>query len=280
MATPGKYNTLSITKIVEFGVYLDGGDLGEILLPMKWVPDNCKPHDELDVFIYFDSSDRLIATTLKPLAIVGEFAYLKVSAVNQVGAFLDWGLDKDLLLPYREQKYRVEANKYYVVYVFSDEMGRIAASTQLQRFIDTNTSEFTIGQEVDLLLYAATDLGFKAIVNNQFEGMIYANEVFQTLKEGEKLKGYIKQIREDHKLDLSLYKSGYINKIDDHSAMIISELERNQGFLPLNDKSSPEDIYIALGMSKKNFKQTIGKLYKLKLITIQADGIHRNPESV
>lgn len=280
MATPGKYNTLSITKIVEFGVYLDGGDLGEILLPMKWVPDNCKPHDELEVFIYFDSSDRLIATTLKPLAIVGEFAYLKVSAVNQVGAFLDWGLDKDLLLPYREQKYRVEANKYYVVYVFSDEMGRIAASTQLQRFIDTNTSEFTIGQEVDLLLYAATDLGFKAIVNNQFEGMIYANEVFQTLKEGEKLKGYIKQIREDHKLDLSLYKSGYINKIDDHSAMIISELERNQGFLPLNDKSSPEDIYIALGMSKKNFKQTIGKLYKLKLITIEADGIHRNPESV
>lgn len=280
MATPGKYNTLSITKIVEFGVYLDGGDLGEILLPMKWVPDNCKPHDEIEVFIYFDSSDRLIATTLKPLAIVGEFAYLKVSAVNQVGAFLDWGLDKDLLLPYREQKYRVEADRYYVVYVFSDEMGRIAASTQLQRFIDTNTSEFTIGQEVDLLLYAATDLGFKAIVNNQFEGMIYANEVFQTLTEGEKLKGFIKQIREDHKLDLSLYKAGYINKIDDHSSKIILELERNQGFLPLNDKSSPEDIYLALGMSKKNFKQTIGKLYKLKLITIEDDGIHKNSESV
>lgn len=280
MATPGKYNTLSITKIVEFGVYLDGGELGEILLPMKWVPDNCKPHDELEVFIYFDSSDRLIATTLKPLAIVGEFAYLKVSAVNQVGAFLDWGLDKDLLLPYREQKYRVDAGKSYVVYVFSDEKGRIAASTQLQRFIDTNTSELTEGEEVDLLLYAATELGFKAIINNRFEGMIYANEVFQTLTEGEKLKGYIKQIREDYKVDLSLYKSGYINKIDDHSSKILTELEQNQSFLPLNDKSSPEDIYLALGMSKKNFKQAIGKLYKQKLITIADDGIYRNSESV
>lgn len=275
MATPGKYSTLSITKIVEFGVYLDGGDIGEILLPMKWVPDNCKPHDELEVFIYFDSSDRLIATTLKPYAIVGDFAYLKVSAVNQVGAFLDWGLDKDLLLPYREQKYRVEADRNYVVYVFSDEIGRIAASTQLQRFIDTNTSELTIGEEVDLLLYAATNLGFKAIINNRFEGMIYANEVFQTLTEGEKLKGYIKQIREDNKVDLSLYKSGYINKIDDHSSKILSELEQNQNFLPLNDKSSPEDIYLTLGMSKKNFKQVIGKLYKLKLIAIENDGIHK-----
>ena len=278
MAIPGKYNTLQITKIVDFGVYLDGGELGEILLPMKWVPDNCKPNDELEVFIYFDSSDRLIATTLKPHAVVGEFAYLKVNAVNQVGAFLDWGLDKELLLPYREQKYRVEANKHYVVYIFSDDRGRIAASTQLQRFIDNDTSTLNVGEEVGLLLYAATDLGFKAIINNRFEGMIYANEVFQNLSEGEKLVGYIKQIRDDHKVDLSLYKSGYINKIDDHSEKILLELERNHGFLPLNDKSSPEEIYVSLGMSKKNFKQAIGNLFKLKQINIGDSGINKVPD--
>jgi predicted RNA-binding protein (virulence factor B family) len=278
MAIPGKYNTLQITKIVDFGVYLDGGELGEILLPMKWVPDNCKPNDELEVFIYFDSSDRLIATTFKPHAVVGEFAYLKVNAVNQVGAFLDWGLDKELLLPYREQKYRVEANKHYVVYIFSDDRGRIAASTQLQRFIDNDTSTLNVGEEVGLLLYAATDLGFKAIINNRFEGMIYANEVFQNLSEGEKLVGYIKQIRDDHKVDLSLYKSGYINKIDDHSEKILLELERNHGFLPLNDKSSPEEIYVSLGMSKKNFKQAIGNLFKLKQINIGDSGINKVPD--
>lgn len=278
MAIPGKYNTLPITKIVDFGVYLDGGELGEILLPMKWVPDNCKPNDELEVFIYFDSSDRLIATTLKPHTVVGEFAYLKVNAVNQVGAFLDWGLDKELLLPYREQKFHVEANRSYVVYVFSDDRGRIAASTQLQRFIDNDTIELTVGEEVDLLLYAATELGFKAIINNRYEGMIYANEVFQNLSEGEKLTGYVKQIRDDQKVDLSLYKSGYFNKIDDYSERILSELNKNQGFLTLNDKSSPEEIYVTLGMSKKNFKQAIGKLYKLKQITIGDSGIHMVPD--
>jgi uncharacterized protein len=273
MAVPGKFNRLHITKIVEFGVYLHGDDLGEILLPMKWVPDNCKPNDEVEVFVYFDSSDRLIATTMKPYAVVGDFAFLKVNAVNDVGAFLDWGLEKDLLLPYREQKYKVEENNWYVVYVFSDDKGRIAASTVLDKYIDTETSELTIGQEVELLLYAASDLGFKAIINNRYEGVIYANEVFQQLKRGQKLRGYIKYVREDGKVDLTLYKSGYLDKIDELSEKVLSELATAGGFLPLNDKSTPEEIYLTLGMSKKNFKQSIGKLFKSRSITIDDSGI-------
>lgn len=273
MAVPGKFNRLHITKIVEFGVYLHGDDLGEILLPMKWVPDKCKPDDEVDVFIYFDSSDRLIATTMKPYAVVGDFAYLQVNAVNDVGAFIDWGLEKDLLLPYREQKFKVEKDNWYVVHVYSDDKGRIAASTVLEKYIDTDTSELTIGQEVDLLLYAASDLGFKAIINNRYEGVIYANEVFQQLKRGQKLKGYIKFVRDDGKVDLTLYKSGYLDKIDELSEKVLAELAKAEGFLPLNDKSSPEEIYLALGMSKKNFKQSIGKLFKLRAITIDDSGI-------
>jgi uncharacterized protein len=273
MAVPGKFNKLHITKIVEFGVYLHGDDLGEILLPMKWVPDNCKPDDEVEVFVYYDSSDRLIATTMKPYAVVGDFAFLKVNAVNNVGAFLDWGLEKDLLLPYREQKYKVEEDNWYVVYVFSDDKGRIAASTVLEKYIDTDTGELTIGQEVDLLLYAASDLGFKAIINNRYEGVIYANEVFQQLKRGQKLRGYIKYVREDGKVDLTLYKSGYIDKIDELSEKVLNELATAGGFLPLNDKSTPEEIYLTLGMSKKNFKQSIGKLFKLRSITIDDSGI-------
>jgi predicted RNA-binding protein (virulence factor B family) len=273
MAVPCKFNRLHITKIVEFGVYLHGDDLGEILLPMKWVPDNCKPDDEVEVFVYYDSSDRLIATTMKPYAVVGDFAFLKVNAVNNVGAFLDWGLEKDLLLPYREQKYKVEEDNWHVVYVFSDDKGRIAASTVLEKYIDTDTSELTIGQEVDLLLYAASDLGFKAIINNRYEGVIYANEVFQQLKRGQKLRGYIKYVRDDGKVDLTLYKSGYLDKIDELSEKVLSELATAGGFLPLNDKSTPEEIYLTLGMSKKNFKQSIGKLFKLRSITIDDLGI-------
>lgn len=273
MAIPGAYNTLGISKIVDFGVYLDGGESGEILLPMKWVPDNSKPDDLLTVFVYFDSMDRLIATTQKPFAIVGDFAYLQVKAVNPVGAFLDWGLEKDLLVPYREQLHKLVEGNWYVVYVYSDDTGRIAASTQLEKYIDSDTGELKVDQEVDLLLYAASDLGFKAIINNRYEGIIYANEVFQNLKHGQKMTGYIKNIREDGKIDLSIYKTGYKNKIDDLSLKILTELKNNNSFLPLNDKSSPEEIYLSLGISKKNFKQSVGRLYKLKMITIEDEGI-------
>lgn len=278
MAIPGRINTLSITKIVDFGVYLDGGDSGEILLPMKWVPENTKPDDILDVFLYFDSSDRLIATTMKPYAMAGDFAFLKVKAINDVGAFLDWGLEKDLLLPYREQTFTVIKDEYYPVYIFTDNQGRLAASMNLEKYIDKNSSVLKEGEEVDLFIYAATDLGFKAIINNNFEGILYANEVFQRLMRGERTKGFIKKIREDGKVDLTLYKSGYINKIEDLSAIIIEILKDNKGFLPLNDDSPAEEIYTRLGMSKKNFKKAIGNLFKNGLLSITPNGIYLSEE--
>ncbi len=273
MAIPGKYNKLRITKIVDFGVYLDGGEYGEILLPMKWVPDSSTPDDELDVFLYFDSSDRIIATTQKPLAIRDEFAYLTVKAVNPVGAFLDWGLDKDLLLPYREQKYKVEEGAKVIVFVYADDKNRIAASTLIEKYIDTDTSALERGQEVDLLIYAATDLGFKAIIDNKYEGVIYANQVFQPIRKGQKIKGYINAIRDDGKVDISLYKTGYITKINDLCENVIDVLKQNNGFVPLTEKNTPEEIYLTFSISKKNFKQALGRLYKSRKIIIENSGI-------
>lgn len=272
MAIPGTYNTLNITKIVEFGVYLDGGDLGEILLPMKWVPENCTPNNAVEVFIYFDSENRIIATTQKPYAKVGDFAYLQAKAVNAVGAFLDWGLDKDLLVPYREQKHKLIEQNWYLVYVFSDEKGRIAASTYLDKFFKP-ADDIQEEQEVDLLIYASTDLGFKAIINNRYEGIIYANEVFQVIRQGQKLKGFIKYIRDDGKIDISLYKLGYRKKIDEISNTILNLIKESGGYISLTDKSTPEEIYISLGISKKNFKLAVGNLYKLNLIEIEKDRI-------
>lgn len=273
MVTPGKYNNLPISKIVDFGVYLDGGELGEILLPMKWVPENTRPDDRLDVFLYFDSSDRLIATTMKPYAQVGDFAFMKVKAVNDVGAFLDWGLEKDLLLPYREQTYQVTKDNFYPVYLFADTKGRIAATMNFESYINRNTSDLKAGEEVDLFIYAATDLGFKAIINNHFEGILYANEVFRKIQRGEQTKGFIKKVREDGKIDLSLYKTGYENKIDELSRKIIDSLKEHNGFIPLTDDSQPEEIYSTLGMSKKNFKKSVGNLYKSGIISITPNGI-------
>lgn len=279
MIIPGTYNTLSITKIVDFGVYLDGGDSGEILLPMKWVPENTKPNDNLEVFIYFDSSDRLIATTMKPYAMVGDFAFLRVKAVNDVGAFLDWGLEKDLLLPYREQTYTVIKDEYYPVFIFSDSQGRLAATMNLDKCIDKDTTVLKEGEEVDLFIYSATDLGFKAIINNRFEGILYANEVFRRLHRGERTKGLIKKIREeDGKIDLTLYKMGYENKIEELSTLIISKLKENNGFLAISDNSPAEDIYSLFGMSKKNFKKAIGNLYKIGILNITPQGIYLTEE--
>ena len=225
MAIPGKLNTLNITKVVDFGVYLDGGQHGEILLPMKWVPEGTKPSDSLEVFVYFDSEDRLIATTQKPLAQVGEFTLLRAKAVNTVGAFMDWGLDKDLLVPYREQKARMVVDKFYLVYVFADpKSGRLAGSAKLEQFLDEDTTELEPGQEVDLIIWAKSDLGYKAIINNKFEGLLYDSEIFQELQRGERMKGFVIKAREDGKIDLSLFKPGY-QKVDELSQKIIELLE-------------------------------------------------------
>lgn len=274
MATPGRFNTLRISKILDFGVYLDGEQLGEILLPMKWVPDHCRPDDPIDVFIYFDSEDRLIATTQKPYAQAGEFVLLKAKAVNETGAFMDWGLDKDLLVPYREQKAKMVEGRSYLIYVYPDpKSGRLAGSARLERFLDKDTSVLQPGEAADLIIWLKTDLGYKAIINHRYEGLLYENEIFTPLKAGQKMKGYIRKIREDGKADLSLQKPGF-EKIDALSERLIELLKQSHGHLGLNDKSSTDEIYLMLGVSKKTFKKAIGGLYKKRMIRLDDDGIY------
>jgi uncharacterized protein len=273
MANIGQINTLRVVKTLDFGCYLDGGEHGEILIPRRYVPENTEPEDMLDVFIYFDSEDRIIATTETPKLKLGEIGKLKVVAVTQAGAFLDWGLPKDILVPFREQKQKMEIDKSYIVIIYIDhETNRLAASAKIEKFIDNTPPEYTVGQEVDLAIYSQSDIGYNAIINNEHWGVLYNNEVFRTLRTGEKIKGYIKKVREDDKIDLILDKPGY-EKVDEISKSILNKLEKNNGFLNLSDKSDPEAIYYHLGISKKVFKKAIGALYKAKLILIEETGI-------
>jgi predicted RNA-binding protein (virulence factor B family) len=231
------------------------------------------PGDHLNAFIYLDSEDRLVATTEKPLAMVEEFALLQVVSVTQVGAFLNWGLPKDLFVPFREQRQPMEEGKKYLVYVYLDTNSkRIAASSKIESFLDNIPVDYDEGEEVDLIIVNETDLGFNAIIDNSHLGVIYKNEVFQTLNPGDKIQGYIKKIRTDGKIDLRLEKIGY-EKISSFVDRIIAELQKNKGFLPLTDKSSPEDIYKTFKISKKNFKAAIGALYKKRFISLEENGI-------
>ncbi len=273
MAIIGALNNLRVVKEVDFGVYLDGGEHEEILLPRKYVPENSKVNDHITVFIYLDSEDRFIATTEKPYAMVGDFALLKVVAVEHVGAFLDWGLLKDLLVPFGEQSPTMEKGKSYIVRVYVDtKTNRIAATTRLDRYLDNTPGNFHEGQEVELLICSKTDIGYKAIIDNTHWGVLYFNEVFQPLKIGQRTKGYIKKVRGDNKIDLSLYKTGY-EKVDDITDTILTALKAKGGFLPVTDKSTPETIYKMFGVSKKTYKKAIGAIYKKKLITIENGGI-------
>ena len=273
MAAIGQINELQVVKTVDFGIYLDGGIHGEILMPKRYVPENCQPGDELSVFIYLDSEDRLVATNETPKAMVGDFALLQVISVTNIGAFLDWGLPKDLLVPFREQQQRMESGNSYLVYVYlDDESQRIVATSRLDKCLNNIPVDYEVGEEVDLIIANQTDLGYKAIIDNSHWGIIYRNEVFQNLKTGQKMKGYIKTIREDEKIDLSLQKEGY-EKIDDISQGILNKLAANNNFLPLNDKSDPELIKKTFQISKKNFKKAIGALYKQRIISIEEDGI-------
>lgn len=273
MAAIGQWNELEVVKTVDFGIYLDGGPHGEILMPKRYVPEQYEIGNQLNVFIYLDSEDRLIATSETPKAVVGEFALLKVVSTTSIGAFLDWGLPKDLLVPFREQQQKMEAGHSYLVYIYlDDESQRIVATSKLNKCLNNIPVDYEIGEEVDLIIANQTDLGFNAIIDNSHWGMIYKNEIFQSLKTGQKLKGYIKTIREDEKIDLVLQKEGY-EKIDDITQTILNKLAANNGFLPLNDKSDPEVIKQTFQISKKNFKKAIGSLYKQRLISIETDGI-------
>ena len=273
MADIGKLNKLRVVKEVDFGIYLDGGIHGEILMPKRYVPEGCKPEDIIDAFVYMDSADRIIATTETPFAMVDEFALLTVISVNQVGAFLDWGLMKDLLVPFSEQTVKMEEGKSYMVFVYLDnESRRIAASAKLDQFLDNQPPLFETGDAVDLIICSKTEIGYKAIVNNTWWGVLYGNEVFQHLNKGQRVKGYIKKVREDDKIDLSLFKPHYA-KVDDISTIILERLDERGGYLEVTDKSSPETIYDVFGVSKKAYKIAVGKLYKEKYITLEKNGI-------
>jgi len=276
MAEIGKLNSLQVVKELEFGVYLDGNDLGEILLPVRYVPEGVKTGDTVEVFIFLDSEDRIIATTQRPYATVGQFALLKVVSTGSAGAFLDWGLPKDLLVPFREQKQKMEQDRSYIVFVYLDtKSSRIAASSRIERFLDKHPPGFKPGQEVSLLIYEQTDIGYKAVINNSHQGVLYKNEVFQPLAIGQTVKGYIKKVRDDSKIDLTLDKPGY-EKIEDLSERILDELRRQGGFITVTDKSAPEIMYELFGMSKKTYKKAVGALYRKRLVTIEPDGIRLN----
>lgn len=272
----GKYNNLEIIKEVDFGVYLDGGEAGEILMPTKYVPENHKPGDVVKAFVYLDNSERLIATTEKAAAQVGDFAYLEVAWTNKYGAFLSWGVLKDLFVPFREQKIKMEKGKKYLVYIYIDkETYRIVASAKTDKFISDEKPEYQSGDEVDIMIWQKTDLGIKAIVDNKYQGLIYQNETFRSLKTGDRTKAYIKQVRSDGKIDLMLQKPGF-EFAEDFSKNILDYLKANNGFSEFNDKSSAEDIYSTFGVSKKVFKKAIGHLYKNHLITISEKGLKLN----
>ncbi len=273
MINIGKYNLLRVVKKVDFGIYLDGKTDGEILMPERYVPEGTEIDDVLNVFIYLDSEDRLIATTEKPYAQVGEVAFLKVKSVNNIGAFLDWGLMKDLLVPFREQKTDMTEGRSYLVFVYIDEKtNRIAASAKLDKFINKTAPQYAIGEEVDLILESETDLGYKAIINNSHWGMLYENEVFEQLEKGQRLKGYIKKIREDNKIDLSLHKPGY-ERVEPAEKAILEMLKEKGGKIDVTDKSDAEQIYQLFGVSKKTFKKAVGALYKKRLIILEPNQI-------
>jgi predicted RNA-binding protein (virulence factor B family) len=273
MVEIGRINKLTIKRKLDYGAYLDGGESGDILLPKKYIPKKCQPGDEVEVFVYVDREEHLRATTQKPYATVGQFAKLRVVANSSSGAYLDWGLQKDLLVPKREQYAKMEEGKSYVVFVFLDKKtNRITASSKLDKFLDLQSPNYDKGEEVDLFICDKTDLGYKAVVNNSHWGMIYKNEVFQNLHIGQQLKGYIKIIREDLKIDISLQQSGY-QRVDNISQSILKTIKNLGGSIAVTDKSPPEDIYSLFGVSKKTFKKAIGALYKKRLITIDTNGI-------
>lgn len=269
----GKFNTLKANRRTDNGVYLIDDKNQEVLLPNKYA-EGVEEGDEISVFIYTDSEDRLVATTLTPLIQYYDFACLKVKDVNRYGAFLDWGLEKDLLVPFSEQKTRMEEGRWYVVFLYLDEQtNRLVASGKVEDFFERENITVAEGDEVDLLVYNKTDLGFNVVVNNMHTGLLHHSDVFRILSRGDKLKGYIKKIREDDKLDVVLQKPG-ASSIEPNAEKILNLLKENEGFIGLTDKSSADEIASELEMSKKSFKKALGTLYKKKLVRLEEQGTY------
>jgi len=269
----GKQNRLIVLRNTSVGLYLGDEEGQDILLPLKYIPEGIDINDEIDVFVYRDSEDRLIATTLEPRIQLNGFASLRVKDVNDMGAFLDWGLEKDLMVPYREQMTRMRVGQYQIVYLYVDETtGRLAASNKLDRFLDPEPVGLSEGEKVDLLVWTETDLGYNVVINQKYKGLLYKNQIFSVVEPGDEVTGYIKLIREDHKIDVTLQQQGLAN-IEANAQIVLDRLKKNKGFLPLTDNSSPEDIMDELQMSKKTFKKAVGTLYKQQLIKLEDKGI-------
>ena len=268
----GVYHTLKIDRETKVGLFLTNGK-DDVLLPNKYVPNDFTIGDDLTVFVYLDHEERPVATTLKPFISLNSFAVLKVSYINTFGAFLNWGMEKDLFAPFKEQARPMEKDKRYIVTMYLDKQtGRLAASSKINQFLDKEPLDIEVGQEVDLMVSHITEIGINVIINGKFRGLAYQNEVFETVSPGYKTKGYIKAIRPDGKIDVSFQKQGF-EAIDDSAQQVLEALKQNDGVLRLNDNSHPEEIKSVLKMSKKTFKKAIGSLYKQKLIDINNEGI-------
>ncbi len=264
----GDYATLVVVKQTDFGIYLDGGEAGEILLPARYVPAGVAVGDSVEVFIYLDQEERIIATTEHPRAKVGDFAFLEVNWVNEYGAFLNWELMKDLFCPFREQKKKMEKGQSYIVYVYVDEQTfRIAATAKIDKFLSKDPSALAEGQEVDLLVWQKTELGFKVIIDNRYAGLVYADQVFAPIRTGDRLKGYIQKVRADGKVDVALQQSGQ-RGMRDFADELLDYLRRHDGRCPYSDDSDAQAIHDEFHVSKKVFKKAVGNLYRRRLITI------------
>ena len=274
MIDQGKEIELNIAKRATFGLFLADESGEEVLLPKKYCSEDMKPGDQVRVFVYKDSEGKKVATTLTPFIFLNEFALLKVTAVTGVGAFLDWGLEKELMVPFREQKQKMEVGRWYIVYLDLDlKSDRLYASNRVERFLQNEELSVKEGEEVDLVVLHKTDMGYSVIINHAHKGLIFDNEIFREIRVGDRLRGYVKHIREDKKIDISLQAIGFRNFNDANSELIYKKLEENDGFLAYTDKSSPEEIYSQFGISKKAFKKSLGALYRKKLIEISPDGI-------
>ncbi len=274
----GKYNTLKIARITKVGLYLTD-QVTDVLLPNKYLPQNYKIGDDLVVFVYLDHEERPVATTLEPYILLNEFSLLRVNYVNQLGAFLNWGMEKDLFVPFKEQARPMEQGKRYLVYMYLDpKSNRLVASSKTNQFLNNEDLSIEEGEEVDLIVSHITEVGINVIINEKHKGLMYKNEVYDdNLRTGDRIVGYIKHIRPDGKIDVSIQKLGF-EKVEPSAQIILDELKASRGFLRLNDNSHPEDIKTVLKMSKKTFKKAIGTLYKEKKIEIKEDGIYLSKE--
>jgi len=269
----GVYHTLTVVRESEQGFYLTEGEEDAILLPNRYIPTGLEMGDELEVFVYSDSQGRPIATTLTPKLTLHEFALLEVTSVTSFGAFMDWGIAKELLVPFREQRKKLQEGDKAVIYLFYDDVSeRLVGSAKVERFLDNEEIAVNTDEEVEVLVYNATEIGYKVIVNNQHDGLIYRNEVFQPVHIGDKLQAFVKKVRTDGKIDLQLQPPGY-SKVAPNADYILQCLKENDGWLPLTDKSSPEAITDKLNMSKKTFKKALGDLYKQRLVELKENGI-------